>query len=123
MIDLLITGTGRCGTQFMAEWLTRSGVPCGHEAVFSYRGYTSQPDLVADSSWLAVPYLGLVTCRIVHIVRNPLDVVRSFMGTRHFGPESVLFFLYIAQLSPSRKSVSVSVQLHRTDFYIPFNIR
>lgn len=86
MIDLLIVGTGRCGTKFMAEWLTRSGVPCGHEAVFSYRGYTPQPGLVADSSWLAVPYLPLVACRIVHIVRNPLHVVRSFLGTRHFGP-------------------------------------
>jgi hypothetical protein len=86
VLDLLITGTGRCGTKFMAEWLTRSGVPCGHEAVFSYRGYTPQPGIVADSSWLAVPYLPLVTCRIVHIVRNPLDVVRSFIGTRHFGP-------------------------------------
>jgi hypothetical protein len=86
VLDLLITGTGRCGTKFMAEWLTKSGVPCGHEAVFSYRGYTPQPGLVADSSWLAVPYLGLYTGRIVHVVRNPLAVIRSFIGTRHFGP-------------------------------------
>jgi hypothetical protein len=70
----------------MAEWLTRSGIPCGHEAVFSYRGYTPQPGLVADSSWLAVPYLGLYTGRIVHIVRHPLHVIRSFIGTGHFGP-------------------------------------
>jgi hypothetical protein len=70
----------------MAEWLTKSGIPCGHEAVFSYRGYTPQSGLVADSSWLAVPYLGLYTGRIVHIVRHPLAVIRSFIGTGHFGP-------------------------------------
>jgi hypothetical protein len=87
MLKLLITGTGRCGTRFMADWLTASGTPCGHEKAFGYAGYTTGPE-IADASWLAVPYLGLVpdSVRIIHLVRNPLHVVRSFLGTNHFGP-------------------------------------
>lgn len=35
----LITGTGRCGTVYMARFLTSLGIPCGHEAIFDWRGY------------------------------------------------------------------------------------
>lgn len=34
----LITGTGRCGTVFMARFLSSVGIPCGHESVFDYKG-------------------------------------------------------------------------------------
>lgn len=34
----LVTGTGRCGTVYMARLLTSLGIPCGHESVFDYRG-------------------------------------------------------------------------------------
>ena len=30
MIELIVTGTGRCGTGFAAQWLTSIGIPCGH---------------------------------------------------------------------------------------------
>ena len=35
---MLVTGTGRCGTVFMARLLTSLGVMCGHEAVFDLAG-------------------------------------------------------------------------------------
>ena len=38
-LEYLVTGTGRCGTVFMARFLTSLGVPCGHEAIFDWRGY------------------------------------------------------------------------------------
>ena len=34
----LITGTGRCGTVFLARLLTHLGVPCGHETIFDWHG-------------------------------------------------------------------------------------
>ena len=33
-LDFLVTGTGRCGTVYMAELLTSLGIPCGHESLF-----------------------------------------------------------------------------------------
>ena len=35
----LVTGTGRCGTVYMARFLSNLGIPCGHEAIFDWRGY------------------------------------------------------------------------------------
>jgi hypothetical protein len=37
-LDYLITGTGRCGTVYCAKYLTATGIPCGHEAIFDYKG-------------------------------------------------------------------------------------
>lgn len=37
-LEYLITGTGRCGTVYLARCLTQWGIPCGHEAIFTYEG-------------------------------------------------------------------------------------
>lgn len=37
-LDFLVTGTGRCGTVYMARLLTSLGIMCGHEAIFDYEG-------------------------------------------------------------------------------------
>lgn len=37
-LDYLITGTGRCGTVYLARCLTNWGIPCGHESIFDYQG-------------------------------------------------------------------------------------
>lgn len=37
-LDFLVTGTGRCGTVYMARLLTSLGITCGHEAIFDYEG-------------------------------------------------------------------------------------
>lgn len=31
---IIVTGTGRCGTLYMARFLTSIGMPCGHESMF-----------------------------------------------------------------------------------------
>lgn len=108
-LEFLITGTGRCGTVFVTRLLSSLGVPCGHESVFDCGGIdraierlmgdkpimtsncsrdnTSDkdewfnPEIVADSSYMAAPFLGhriLNGTRIVHLVRNPVQVVNSF---------------------------------------------
>lgn len=107
MINLkyIVTGTGRCGTLSMANLLTTAGYPCGHEAVFTFDGMEkvrrvldrtlpaiSSPisrgenlsdaeiDIVADSSYMAAPFLGEFMAPVIHVVRNPLDVVSSMTG-------------------------------------------
>lgn len=106
-MDYLITGTGRCGTMFMANFFTSVGLPCSHESVFTPNGlgwaravmegkiprensrisegkrcvapHAGDP-FVAESSYMAAPFLGKVDAKIVHVVRNPLGVVGSLLG-------------------------------------------
>jgi len=84
MIQFLVTGTGRCGTGYAAELLTSAGIPCGHEDVYTPWGIFPQPGLDADSSWLAVPHLEAFQGRVVHLVRHPVEVVRSFISIGFF---------------------------------------
>ena len=81
MLDFVVVGTGRCGTAYMAELLTRMGIPCGHEWVFSAhpRRYPDL-DIVGDSSAQAVPFLHEFTGLVLHQVRDPLRVIGSFLG-------------------------------------------
>lgn len=103
----IICGTGRCGTVYMSRLFTSLGIPCGHEAVFTYEGWNaavnrlhgrddpdhsavsvadgwSTPDLnniEAESSYMAAPFLGrdlISNCRVLHVVRHPVRVINSF---------------------------------------------
>lgn len=117
MIDLkyIVTGTGRCGTVYMAKLLTSLGIPCGHETIFDYDGIDAaktrilEPvslsishlssieyipekdqfvsseswleninDIVADSSYMAAPFLSEFNAKIIHVIRNPIRVINSF---------------------------------------------
>ena len=79
----IITGTGRCGTNFMAKLLCSVGVRCGRESVFNLTLKRARK-LQADSSWMALPYLEKCPerfrqCSIIHLVRNPWDVLRGWL--------------------------------------------
>lgn len=81
----VVTGSGRCGTKWMSEALTRAGVPCGHESVFGFEPEVVWPvDLVADSSWMAATRLDEVDVPVLLMVRHPLAVVRSFVEIGFF---------------------------------------
>jgi hypothetical protein len=107
MIDLkyIVTGTGRCGTLFMANFLTSMGFPCTHEAIFTPEGVDkakrvlkqdepaissriSRGDnlsdyelkIVAESSYMAAPFLKQFDAEVIHVVRNPAGVVASMIG-------------------------------------------
>jgi hypothetical protein len=107
MMDLkiLVTGTGRCGTVFVANLLTSMGRPCGHEAVFGPQGLEraeriirggDEPNnseisrsgtilsegmvLVGDSSYMSAPFLKRFDTTVIHLVRNPMGVVGSLVG-------------------------------------------
>jgi len=106
MLKFIITGTGRSGTVYMARVLTDLGIPCGHESIFNHDqekkiiqrfygfipptiskcsenfGWLDLRSIVADSSYMAVPYLNyedICDIPIIHVVRNPLSVISSFV--------------------------------------------
>lgn len=120
-LKYLITGTGRCGTVYMSRFFTSIGFPCGHESIFNeknlfesilkgkqepktsecstYDFLNKKPinvwlndEIVAESSYLAVPYLNhtlLKDVNLIHVVRNPLDVISSFVKDfNYFSDES-----------------------------------
>lgn len=83
-----VVGTGRCGTRYASELLSMSGVPCGHEEVFTPFGLQRGADLVGDASWHAVPFVVDLGVPAIHLVRRPLDVVNSFLAIGFFRPWS-----------------------------------
>jgi hypothetical protein len=105
-LKFIVTGTGRCGTVYMARVLTKMGVPCGHECIFNNErpdvimkrflgqqrpkmsdcsenfGWVDLRQVVADSSYMAAFYLVQpLVCEVpvIHVVRHPLAVISSFV--------------------------------------------
>lgn len=88
----VIIGTGRCGTNFVADYLSAAGHPCGHERFYRpsgplYASSATKVSLEGDSSWLAVPFLPDLDIRVVHQTRAPLLVIQSFLKLGFFHPE------------------------------------
>ena len=81
---LLVTGTGRCGTQWIAAALTAAGVPCTHEVHWTRR-YRGDGDWTAEASWPAAAYTPIADAYVVHLVRHPLAVIRSRLIRGTFG--------------------------------------
>jgi len=114
-LKYIVTGTGRCGTVYVARLLSQIGVPCGHETIFMSDGiqralrrlvgderldlsfcstnnrqsdgtwfpsgltWVDPDQIVADSSYMAAPYLSeFQSAKIIHLVRHPVRVVNSF---------------------------------------------
>lgn len=103
-LKIISTGTGRCGTAYMAKLLTSVGIPCGHESLFTNKGiseykyrilnrkkikfsdctmsvmepWTDPKSIVADSSYMAAPFLNLFECKLIHLFRDPIKVISSF---------------------------------------------
>lgn len=86
LLDFVVVGTGRCGSGYASHILRACGLPTGHESIFSAFGVRPVPyRVVGDSSWLAVPYLEPSTeLKLIHLVRDPIRVVRSLVGIRFF---------------------------------------
>jgi len=97
MIDYIVTGTARSGTGFMSHLLSNNGIECYHEGIFGVKNHTLEEYLtgieesptVADSSWLVAPFINDIQTiyphiKIIHVVRNPLKVIRSFLELGFF---------------------------------------
>lgn len=87
----VVTGCGRSGTQYVARLLTAAGLDCGHEAVFNAWPGDRPPrrwresELDGDSSYVAAPWVGELAreLTVVHLLRAPLDHIRSSVGVGH----------------------------------------
>jgi hypothetical protein len=154
-LDYVVTGTGRCGTVYMAKLLSSIGIGCGHETIFQPDGIefaieriknstelpalnvsfaaklTSKTDekqgiswfqgdfeICADSSYMAAPYLDhplLEKTSIIHVVRNPIDVINSFLvGLVYFTPSALEDDFYLPGV-PSRKDFHEFIYSHVPD--------
>lgn len=88
-LKCIVTGTGRCGTMFMSKFLSSAKINCGHELIFTNEGIeTARTNLKiyegveGESSYMAAPFLKediLQDCKIIHLVREPMKVINSFV--------------------------------------------
>lgn len=109
-INILVTGTGRCGTAYMAKILTTAGFTCGHEEIFGFLVNTERllcNPPVGESSWLSVPFLSSPWLRettLIHAVRNPLRTVRSLIEIKFF-LEKNFYYLFAEHFLPELKTL------------------
>jgi len=94
MKSFLITGCGRSGTGYIAALLTKAGIPCTHEGVFSSALFHPPHKAVlpdapwGEASWLAAPLIESLPPEVLvfHQIRNPVNVIRSLMIRKFFHP-------------------------------------
>lgn len=141
-LKFIVTGTGRCGTVFMAKFLTSAGIPCSHEGMFTTQGLEFarkiaagekvrnshasgekwQDEIVADSSYMAAPYLKeFPEAKTIHVVRNPMRVINSFhceVGTFYndYAEEQEAYRRFIYQFLP--ELAHIKSELLRAVYYV-----
>jgi hypothetical protein len=149
-LQYLITGTGRCGTVFMANFMNTLNLPCGHEAIFSYDGLFAAKQrlkklkpiicsptshltvaseiIVADSSYMSAPFLNddiLSNTKLIHIIRNPINVVNSFCNYLDYFTSSVptnVYEEFIFKHLPILKNSHISQFERCALFYVEWNL-
>lgn len=89
---VLVTGTGRCGTEWCAEVLRAAGYHVGHQAVIRHEHVLGRTPIDADGfdvevSYEAAPLSALFT-RVVLVHRHPYHVARSWVALGAFDDHS-----------------------------------
>jgi hypothetical protein len=131
MLKLIITGCGRSGTKYISGLLTKAGVLCGHEVVFSEQmartgQFQERPDgMHAEASWLAAGVIDRLdeSVKIVHQVRNPVRVIRSMSGVRSFIRHSDFCTFIYGKLGGLKKSKVVKRDDRYLDMCMEFWVR
>lgn len=103
---ILITGTGRSGTFFVHRLFQSLGLKATHEIVYGPGVHSSWPeDVKLEASWLAVPRLNRLPegTLVLHQVRNPVLVGRSFLGRDFFKPgdRQTPYMRFVSEHEPS----------------------
>jgi hypothetical protein len=82
-LRLLVTGCGRSGTHTVAAALVAAGIDARHEPGMRpfHNGRGNWP---AEVSWRVAPYTPWPGAHVVHLVRHPLDVIRSRVDRGNF---------------------------------------
>lgn len=112
----IVVGTGRCGSVYFANILNAIGIPCSHERIFIAKGKDYAKKVLsgeagknsevagwaglkeidhpqAEASYLSMPFLDepfLKAATIIHIVRDPLKVIKSFSNKLEYWRDSNL---------------------------------
>lgn len=81
MTHFLITGTGRCGTGYVAKGLSAYGIPTSHEAVFTPSGFKGWGAYAGGCSWLAAPLLSAHEGPVYQLVREPTATLSSLVAS------------------------------------------
>lgn len=86
-MSVVVCGTGRCGTRYLAKCLHVAGVRAGHEDVFTTEavergGPFDWAAFDVDVSWRAMPVVPLADVELVHLVRHPLATIASMVAVR-----------------------------------------
>lgn len=90
---LLVLGTGRSGTAYIARLLTQLGYPFGHEDVYDYQDDSGRlerwGELIGDVSLAAWPAIAGLDrrCRVAVVRRQPEKVAQSFLGSYFFADD------------------------------------
>ncbi|MCL2932552.1 MAG: sulfotransferase domain-containing protein [Trichodesmium sp. MAG_R03] len=118
----LVVGTARSGTKFMAYAFRSVGIKCGHESFFGApsrkqlylteqvvgQRMLNHPELEADSSWLAVPFLKTECVpkdvSIIHLTRHPQKVIESLIAIGFFRRNHCFYTNYALLNTPQIKS-------------------
>lgn len=115
-VNVLVASTGRSGTGYMSSILKRSGYRCGHEGAVPIREdmnfnycLTSmiQTEYNAESSWLVVPHLSefyshMPQMKVIHLARNPFNVIKSFVDIGLFENSSSVYLKHILRSISSK---------------------
>jgi hypothetical protein len=115
----VIVGTGRCGTAYLAQVLNDLEISCGHESIYTWKGIRrNRASLEGDASWLAVPYLPHLSGVVLHVVRHPLAVIGSFLGTGFYTRRRSPYVLFLRRYldldpDPMRAAMAHYVEWNR----------
>ena len=123
-LELLVTGTGRCGTKFIAMMLNELGYPCIVEKRFNYGGYSGDHKFTIprEASWMAAPCIDQVpNATIVHLVRHPRNVISSMSNMGLFTSVNVIGYCnyahkYLPSLNDCRNPLDKAAH-----FYLEWN--
>lgn len=126
MADFVVTGTGRCGTGLCMIALKQMGVPAAHEEFFHLerrafgeddrRAYLAYP--TNDVSLMAAPFLTQIGLPIIHLVRNPVDTVNSFLNAGLVMRESNVVTDYINHFMPLEGETNADLW---ADYWVKWN--
>ena len=85
----VITGTGRCGTKYVATLLQVLGIHVRHEGVWTMTNPTKPDwqDKWGEVGWEAAPHLDEHVGPVIRLIRNPIDSINSRMNSGWFQPE------------------------------------
>lgn len=109
-LRFVITGCARSGTKYTAQMLTLGGILTGHEDVFNrWNDDYGLPEdwstdaVDGDSSFLAAPHAAALAeagLTVVHLVREPLDVIASVVAEGMLADLTIPYAAYVAAHVP-----------------------